>query len=67
MTLTAAYNEVTISPMNTDENEPQAAEIRRMQWANTVPRRSRAGLSGKSRSEHVTSDSDPKIDQVAST
>lgn len=31
MTLGAAYNEVTIPPMNTGENEPQAAEIRRMQ------------------------------------
>ncbi|NLX14805.1 MAG: hypothetical protein GXY44_14300, partial [Phycisphaerales bacterium] len=32
MTLTTAYNEVTIPIMNTGENEPQAAEIRRMQW-----------------------------------
>ena len=39
MTLTTAYNEVTISPMNTGENEPQAAEIRRIQWVMHAGRR----------------------------
>jgi len=32
MTLVATSTEGTISPMNTGANEPQAAEIRRIQW-----------------------------------
>ena len=32
MTLITACNEVTLSPMNTGANEPQTAEIRRMQF-----------------------------------
>lgn len=48
MTLVAAYDEVTISPMNTGENEPQAAEILRIQWVKQARRRSGSGLTARS-------------------
>ncbi|GAF83778.1 unnamed protein product [marine sediment metagenome] len=39
MTIVAAYNEVTIVPMNTGTNQPQAAQIWRIQWVRHARRR----------------------------
>ena len=48
MTLGATYNEVTVSPMNTGENELQTAEIRRIQWVKHAGRRCGSILTARS-------------------
>ena len=48
MTLGATYNEVTVSPMNTGENELQTAEIRRIQGVKHAGRRCGSILTTRS-------------------